>query len=86
MRRAQLIGLAGIVVASGLWATPVAVKGLLANSNGSACTSQSYEPSHVLAAMGLDEDRCAGAVRVSWSHNPSQPDWEAVRSRIAPLG
>jgi len=64
----------------------VAVKGLLAISNGSACTSQSYEPSHVLAAMGLDEDRCAGAVRVSWSHNTSQPDWEAVRSRIAPLG
>ncbi|WP_321463412.1 cysteine desulfurase DndA [uncultured Vibrio sp.] len=44
----------------------VALKGIAAVSNGSACTSSSYTPSHVLTAMGLDDDRIAGAVRVSW--------------------
>jgi cysteine desulfurase len=38
----------------------------LAFSNGSACTSASYNPSHVLIAMGLDEDRINEAVRISW--------------------
>ncbi|MEZ9929692.1 cysteine desulfurase DndA [Vibrio breoganii] len=44
----------------------VALKGVAAFSNGSACTSSSYTPSHVLSAMGLEEDRIAGAVRLSW--------------------
>ncbi|HUY34518.1 MAG TPA: cysteine desulfurase DndA [Pirellulales bacterium] len=38
----------------------------IAVSNGSACTSASYTASHVLRAMGLEEDRIAGAVRFSW--------------------
>jgi hypothetical protein len=36
-------------------------------SNGNACTSSSYEPSRVLAAMRLPEDRLRGAVRLSWA-------------------
>ncbi len=35
-------------------------------SNGSACNSASYNPSHVLSAMGLDEARIQSAVRISW--------------------
>lgn len=35
-------------------------------ATGSACTSASYQPSHVLTAMGLDEDRTLGALRFSW--------------------
>jgi len=46
----------------------VALKDLVALSNGSACTSQSYEPSHVLKAMGLDEATIQGALRISWCH------------------
>ena len=44
------------------------LKGIVAVSNGSACTSSSYTPSHVLTAMKLDEKRIAGAIRVSWGH------------------
>lgn len=35
-------------------------------SNGSACTSHDYRPSHVLTAMGLDADRISSAIRISW--------------------
>lgn len=37
----------------------------IAFSVGSACTSASKEPSHVLNAMALDEDRIKGAIRLS---------------------
>lgn len=35
-------------------------------SNGSACTSSGHQLSYVLKAMGLDEERCAEAMRLSW--------------------
>ncbi len=46
----------------------VMLKGIAAVSNGSACTSNSYTRSHVLTAMGFDEDRIDGSIRISWSH------------------
>lgn len=49
-------------------AAMVVLKGIVAVSNGSACTSNSYTPSHVLSSMGLDEDRIDGSIRMSWSH------------------
>lgn len=58
----------------------VALKGLVAISNGSACTSQSYEPSHVLTAMGLSEERVAGAIRISWCHMTEGVSWDEVAS------
>ena len=57
----------------------VALKGVAAVSNGSACTSSSYTPSHVLKAMGLDDERIAGSVRVSWgSMTESLPAKEII--------
>lgn len=60
----------------------VATKEWIAISNGSACTSQSYEPSHVLLAMGLPESRISGALRLSWSHMTPAVDWSPVVERL----
>lgn len=66
-------------------AAMVATKDLVAISNGSACTSSSYEPSHVLSAMGLDTDRIGCALRISWSHLTPEVDWAAVADRLLSL-
>jgi cysteine desulfurase len=63
-------------------AVMLAVKDLIAISNGSACTSQSYTPSHVLTAMGLPDDQIRGALRLSWCHLTADVDWDAVCSAI----
>lgn len=44
----------------------MALKDSYAFSNGSACTSETYSPSHVLLAMGLDDDAANESVRISW--------------------
>jgi cysteine desulfurase len=61
------------------------LKDVAAISNGSACTSSTYEPSHVLTAMGFDSDRIAGALRISWSHDSMAVDWHAIAGRLSAL-
>ncbi|OBI60625.1 cysteine desulfurase DndA [Mycobacterium sp. E796] len=63
----------------------VALKDVVAVSNGSACTSQSYEPSHVLVAAGLGTERISGALRFSWSHLTGDVPWGEVVCRLARL-
>ena len=46
----------------------LSTKDLIAISNGSACTSTTYEPSHVIKAITEDKDRIRGAIRISWCH------------------
>jgi cysteine desulfurase len=62
----------------------MAVREELAISNGAACTSASYSPSHVLKAMGLSDDLISAAVRISWGPGiediPAQPIVDAVSS------
>lgn len=60
-------------------------KDLIAISNGSACTSHRYEPSHVLTAMGLDDETRQGAVRISWAHDTPDPNWDAVVEKLGQL-
>jgi cysteine desulfurase len=45
-------------------------------STGSACTSGSAEPSHVLLAMGIDADRAHGALRLTAGRGTSSADVE----------
>jgi cysteine desulfurase len=63
----------------------VALKDKIAISNGSACTSQSYEPSHVLAAMGLSVPTIQSALRVSWCHTTEEVDWNEIACIIKGL-
>ncbi len=44
------------------------LKEMVAISNGSACTSSTYEPSHALRSMMLSKDRIAGSIRLSFCH------------------
>ncbi len=48
----------------------------VAASSGSACTSGSLEPSHVLTAMGIPEDLARGSMRLTVGHDntPEQID------------
>jgi len=49
-------------------------------SAGSACTSGSESPSHVLLAMGMDADRARTAVRVSLGKGSTREDLEGLVS------
>jgi cysteine desulfurase len=52
----------------------------IAVSNGSACTSGSTDPSHVLTAMGYPADEARGAIRMSLGRTTTDADIdEAVR-------
>jgi cysteine desulfurase len=55
---------------------------LIAISNGSACTSTSIEPSHVLTAMGLDEKAAFNSIRFSVGKENTKDEIEAAISNI----
>jgi cysteine desulfurase len=61
-------------------AAMLAAKDQIAISNGSACTSQSYEPSHVLQAMHLEVGRIEGALRLSWCHMTDSPNLPNIKN------
>ena len=54
----------------------------VALSQGSACTSGSTEPSHVLAAMGMDARRSASSLRISTAPNTSVAEIEELSDRF----
>ncbi len=63
----------------------VALKNEIAISNGSACTSHSYQPSHVLKAMEISPEIIQSAIRISWCHTTEKVDWIRVRDKIKNL-
>jgi cysteine desulfurase len=63
----------------------LSLRGLIAISNGSACTSSSYTPSHVLRAMQVEVPALEGAVRISWCHLTPTVDWPEVTTTVAQL-
>ncbi len=54
----------------------------IACSTGSACTAGVARPSHVLLAMGADEDRARGSLRFSLGHTSTQEDVDALGASI----
>lgn len=53
-------------------------------SNGSACTSKSYSPSYVLAAMGIDDDTIENSLRISWGAGTNKNEAvEGLRELLA---
>jgi cysteine desulfurase len=63
----------------------LAIRSEVAISNGSACTSADYTLSHVLKAMGLDDDRISSAVRLSWGPGVTDVPVRAIVQAIALL-
>jgi cysteine desulfurase len=63
----------------------LALKDIVALSNGSACTSQSYSPSHVLLAAGLSDQRIEGALRLSWGPSTGPIPFDEIAQRLAAL-
>jgi cysteine desulfurase len=60
----------------------VATKALVAVSNGAACSSHSYERSHVLLAMALEDRVVGSAIRFSFSHDTDMFDSDALVHQI----
>ncbi|MEX1294596.1 MAG: cysteine desulfurase family protein [Candidatus Limnocylindrales bacterium] len=57
----------------------------IACSTGSACTSGSTEPSHVLTAMGYPPAEARGALRLSLGRTSTDDDVDAVRYALPPI-
>ena len=54
----------------------------IAVSSGSACTSGSLDPSHVLTAMGLSHDEARSAIRITMSKYTGPADIDALISAM----
>jgi cysteine desulfurase len=54
-------------------------------SGGSACSSGSPDPSHVLTAMGIPRERAQGAIRFSMGRYTSETDVDAVLAMLPPM-
>ena len=63
----------------------VCLKEVVAISNGAACTSTSYQTSHVLEAMGLKEGRARATLRWSWCHMTPDIPVAEIREALVPL-
>jgi cysteine desulfurase len=55
----------------------------LAVSSGSACSSENPRPSHVLGALGLDDDQARASLRFGLSRFTTHDDVDEAADRIA---
>lgn len=54
-------------------------------SSGSACTSGSLDPSHVLLALGLKHEEAHGSVRLTLGHETTEEDVDYVLEKLPPI-
>ena len=57
----------------------------IAVSSGSACTSGSLDPSHVLLAMGLSHDEARSSVRITMSDLTTDEDIDGLLNALPPV-
>ena len=51
-------------------------------STGSACSSKSLEPSHVLLAIGLPHEKAHGSLRLTISHDTTDADIDYILEKV----
>ena len=56
----------------------------IAASSGSACTTGSLEPSHVLTAMGVPEEYLRGSLRLTLGRDNTDADIDALLAVLPP--
>ena len=54
-------------------------------STGSACSSASLEPSHVLLAIGVPHEKAHGSIRLSISHQTTDEDIDYILEKLPPI-
>lgn len=57
----------------------------IAISKSSPCTSGNYAHSHVIKAMGYEDDQANEAVRLSWCNMTPEVPWKVIAERVASL-
>jgi cysteine desulfurase len=57
----------------------------IAASSGSACTTGSLEPSHVLTAMGIGADLARGSLRLTLGKDNTRADIDYLLERLPPI-
>jgi cysteine desulfurase len=57
----------------------------IATSTGSACSAGVPQPSHVLLAMGCEEEQARGSLRLSLGHTTTSADVDALVEAIGPV-
>ena len=60
------------------------MKGICASS-GSACTSGSLDPSHVLLAIGLKHEVAHGSLRLTIDENTTEDDVDYILEQLPPI-
>ena len=54
-------------------------------SSGSACTSGSLDPSHVLLAIGLPHEVAHGSLRLSFGDETTMEDVQYILEKLGPI-
>ncbi len=57
----------------------------IAASSGSACSSGSLDPSHVLSAIGLDHQTAHGSIRFSLGRGNNEDDIDYILEKLPPI-